>query len=292
MPIEIPGTGRPDDEPTGSPHGDVLLTGSGLAVPAGGVNIPGIAGWIAVAAYRSLVVAINNTGANAVTVTPRWDFYSAPVIMNTETDVQTVAAGTSRRLIFQNQGDQLRRVRLAGVGGNTTVDYYVVGSNLDPLARSTTDWIYLRGANSGLTVATGILTRLEMELGFWTADASLWSFALGPGGAVNTVNLLKAGLYLVTANVNFGAPVGVYVKQLTAWVTVNVPTNYGNVNPLFGIAGANVTTAAAETTINATTQVPVNSGGGMAFNEGYQASGGPVAVLFCDLFIQRLNAVT
>ncbi len=228
-------TGHPDGEDRAMPHGGTILTGAALSVN-GGVDLPGFAGFFEVAGYRSLVVVVNNKGATALTVTPHWDFYEGPGSLG-QTDAQTVAAGASKRMLFQNQGDIVRSIHVAGGGAGDTIDYHVVPSNLDPLAPSgTPDYIMLTGIATAIpSVVGGASGQVPWdETVVRSNDLSFWTYTLDGAGHIVQVKTTKPGRYEAFAVFHFDAPAASTDETFSLSMT--------------GVVGGNVIDSAAITT--------------------------------------------
>lgn len=273
------------------PHGSPLVTDSGFAVPAGGIDIPGISPYLEVAAYRSLAVAIKNTGGFAVTVTPRWDWFDGATSFDIDA-AASVAAGASSRLLFQNRGDLLTRVRLVGVGGNTTVSYYLTGSNLDPFQGNAIPLAHLAGVAAGAQVsATGTpfnVQFLQSPAFSLITDDSVFSLNTVAPGVTDTVTLKTAGVYLATAAFSFAGAAAFNRQASIVMRNGGVPPR-PNAPNLDGNAANENDFALAD--LLPVSEADAAAGAATVQVSGVQASGGPVTIQAGMLRIVRLSAV-
>jgi hypothetical protein len=209
-----PSAGRPDHEEPHYPHGSILQQATGLAVLAAGQELLTVA-FQEVGAYRSLVLSIKNEGASDIEVTPKWDFIAGNTSIQ-PSETQRVLAGTSKRMLFQNQGDILSSVHVQGVGGNSQMSYQMLPSNLDPLPRSAPDYLILYGGNHGVTnppIGDNDHAKFDPSLAV-SNDLSLWSFVLDAGGLVKEVDTSAAGRYESFVQGSFAAAGGVFQKTM------------------------------------------------------------------------------
>lgn len=197
------------------PHGDMFQEASNKTILAAGQEEIS-SGFYEVGGYRSIVVAIKNTGANDIDVTPGWDFYQGSTsILPTET--QRVLAGTSKRMLFQNQGDTLPQLRMEGVGGNSTASYQLFPANLDPLPSSAPDYLILYGeTTTSLATPVGDSDNAKFVDGTYvTNDTSLWSFVLDGSGRIKEIDTSALGRYEVYVAFKWYAAAGSVDKTLT-----------------------------------------------------------------------------
>jgi hypothetical protein len=213
----IPGTGAPDGEPRALPHGEPLATASSTAVVSPGTVIDNAGDGWHVAAYRSLAVVCINNGANPINVTVRWAFWLQPTSLIYTEETKTVPALTRSRLLFQNQADFVSRVTFTGIGGSSAFNYYITGSNLDPLAVSRAPFLYLAGVDAGVqSVAGGVgFNAWFQQAGgvSYNSDPNVYSFNTISPGVTDTVILLAEGLYLCTAGFTYSGPTGAFYKH-------------------------------------------------------------------------------
>lgn len=197
--------GHPDDESAGPvPHGALLTETLAKAVPAAGVNI----GPYTVAAYPSVVVAINNVGAFAMTATVYWDFEDSTNGYVTSRTL-SVPVGATKRAVFQNQGDIIAAIRLIGVGGDTTADVYAVGSNLVPPSGAGA-WAMLY-ADTVLGDANQLINNNAATYVNFARSLESGSGLYGIDVATDTITINEPGLYEAVGAVPWpGGAVGVY----------------------------------------------------------------------------------
>lgn len=123
----------PDEQRRAEPHATLAQTASAASVPASPNTLDVQIGTLA--AYRSVRVNVH-TGTFPVEVTCFWTMEgSASGLLMDET--KTYDAASYHSELFRSQGHVLDSVSFASVGGASTIDYDIAGSNLDPLPAET-----------------------------------------------------------------------------------------------------------------------------------------------------------
>ena len=291
MPLSIPGTGWPDHEERAMPHGDTLDQATGQTALATGTVIDNAGDGWHVAAYRSLVVQVMNDDVVGITVTPRWSFWNQSSSAYTE-DIQTVPAGTHKRLLFQNQADFVQQITFTGVGANAAFRYYVTGSNLDPLVRSRLPCIFLVGTNSGIqTSVSGVGFNCWFQKAggvSYQPDPDVFAVNTVSPGVCDTVTYLQPGMYVMSGGFLFeSAAAFVKAAGLVSFTGPGPPLNsfvnqdafdaneqHFGMADMFEATPANVAASLCGTRVT-----------------GAQASGGNVGVANAYLRIVQLSAV-
>jgi hypothetical protein len=194
------------------PHGSMIAGGRNATVLTGGSFLIG-SSTTEVAAYRSVVLVIGESNGRNVEITIQWTFYdSSGDIHPTETKVAT--GGKSTRLLFQNKGDLIETISAVAIGGNTTVDWYLTGSNLDPLPSSAPDYLLLQGAGQNVVQPpVGDSDHAKFTLANrQTNDDSLWTYVLDGAGDIKEIQTSALGRYLLFAQGEWRAAAGSYDK--------------------------------------------------------------------------------
>src|SRR5438552_4179319 len=179
------------------PHGDTLDSATGQTATVGGLVVNNAGDGWHVAAYRSLVVVVVNSGVNPINVTPRWSFWAVSSTLFYTEETQTVPALTHKRLLFQNQADWVKQITFTGVGGSSAFVYYVTGSNLDPFSGRSAPFLYLAGTNAGVQVSAsgvGFNAWFQQAGGVsYNSDPTIYEFNTISPGVTDPVDVLQQG---------------------------------------------------------------------------------------------------
>jgi hypothetical protein len=197
-----------DNEQRPPPHADLSSDAAGEAIPAAPSTFAVPIGTLK--AYRSVRVNVDNFGAKDCDVTAWWSMDGSGAGIGTS-ETQTVAAGAVSALLFRSQGHNLDQVEFSGVGGATTINYEIAGSNLDPLppsAAGDVPWIRRRKlAMADQAFDTGVEPTLT-----WNATHNDYPavFAAGALGA----QVLIDGLYSIVCRLFLNGVVGNFPAEL------------------------------------------------------------------------------
>lgn len=261
------------------PHTDLSTSDSAQTAPASPSTLDVPVGTLR--AYRSARVNVDNFGSKDCEVTCFWSMDGSVAGIGTS-ETQTVAAGAVSALLFRALGHNLDQVSFSGVGGSTSINYEIAGSNLDPLPASAVaelPWIRRRK----LAMADQAFGSGVEPLVTWNSVHNDYPavFALG----FNGVKVLVDGLYAIVArlyvNNQLGnTPAELYLNNIDSDGFGRYP--FPSQFPLFSsmLQGSTVARLAANTDIYVTCRQESGNPWTLAGNDG------------CYLELRRLGDVT